>query len=48
MDKKEIRLDMEDMDNVVGGRRFKIELPRKEDLSEEDRKILERFENIKL
>ena len=48
MDKKEIRLDMEDMDNVVGGRRFKIELPRKEDLSEEDGKILERFENIKL
>lgn len=42
---KDIRLDMEDMEKVVGGRRSKIELPRKEDLSEEDRKILERLEN---
>ena len=41
---KDIRLDMEDMEKVVGGHRSKIELPRKEDLSEEDRKILERLE----
>ena len=35
-------------EKVVGGLRRKIELPPPEDLSEEDRKILDELQNIKL
>ena len=42
------RIQIEDIEKVVGGLRRKIELPPPEDLSEEDRKILEELQNIKL
>ena len=41
-------ITIEDMEKVVGGLRSKIELPRPEDLSEEDRKILEELQNIQV
>ena len=41
-------IKIEDMEKVVGGLRSKIELPPPEDLSEEDRKILEELQNIQL
>ena len=40
------KLELKDLKNVSGGRREKIQLP--ENLSEEDKKILERLTNIKL
>ena len=40
------KLELKDLKNVSGGRREKIQLS--ENLSEEDKKILERLTNIKL
>lgn len=41
-------ITIEDMEKVVGGLRRKIELPPPEELSEEDRKILDEMQNIPL
>ena len=43
---KSRKLELKDLKMVAGGRREKIQLP--ENLSEEDKKILERLTNIKL
>ena len=46
--KKDIKLNLKEMEKVVGGRRWKIELPDEKHLTEEDKELIRRLENIKL
>ena len=42
------RIQIEDIEKVVGGLRRKVELPPPEELSEEEKKMLEELQNIKV
>ena len=42
------RIQIADIEKVVGGLRRKVELPPPEELSEEEKKMLEELQNIKV